>query len=147
MSYTNYSHLHRRSRIQEPAQLTSNADLWTPTVGQKYMLGALFETDQGERYKYCKADSTEIAKAVLIQSSAAHANQKAKVQTLYGAAEGAVVLDAVFTTGSGITDGDLVDGLLFVNDGSVAAMGDLYTIKRHKSVSYTHLTLPTTPYV
>jgi hypothetical protein len=35
------------------------------------------------------------------------------------------------TTGSGINDGDLVDGYLLVSDGG-DAMGDFYTIKKHK---------------
>ena len=130
MSYTNYSHLFRRSRLAEPAQLLSAANLWTPTVDQKHMIGAVYETDQGERYKYCKADSTEIAKALLIQTSAPDPQQKAKIQTDYGANAGESVFDAIFTTGSGIADGDLVDGYLFVNDGG-DAMGDLYTIKKH----------------
>ncbi len=130
MSYTNYNHEHRRNKLSEPAQLTSLANLWTPTVDQKHMLGCVYETNQGERYKYCKADSTQIAKALLIQTSAPDTEQKASTQTLYGADAGAQTLDAVFTTGSGIADGDLVDGYLLVSDGG-AAMGDLYTIKRH----------------
>jgi len=95
------------------------------------MLGAIYETDQGDRYKYCKNDSTEIAKALLIQTSAPDAQQKASTQTLYGASAGDTKLDAVFTTGSGIADGDLVDGFLLVSDGGTA-MGDFYTIKTHK---------------
>jgi len=117
--------------MQEPAQMTALADIWTPTVDQKHMLGAVYETDQGERYKYCKADSTQIAKAVLIQSSAPDAQQKASTQTAFGASAGDKKFNALFTTGSGISDGDLVDGYLLVSDGG-AAMGDLYTIKTHK---------------
>lgn len=117
--------------MQEPAMLLSAANLWTPTSDQKNMLGMVFETDQGERYKYCKNDSTEIGKALLIQSSAPDPQQKASTQTLYGADEGDAVFDAVFTTGSGIEDGDLVDGYLLVSDGG-DAMGDLYTIKKHQ---------------
>lgn len=133
MSYSNYSHLDnaRRSRLQEPAQMTSDADIWTPTAGQKHMLGAIFETDQGDRYKYAKAAATQIAKAVVITASAPDAQQKASTQTLYGADEGSQKFDAVFTTGSGIVDGALVDGYLLVSDGG-DAMGDLYIIKKHK---------------
>jgi len=131
MSYTNYNHEYRRNKLREPAQLTSDADLWTPTSTQKHMLGCIFETNDGREFRYCKNDSTEIAKAQVIAAQVVDAQQKGKVQTSYGAAAGSVKFDAVFTTGSLITDDELIDGWLLVNDGSTAAMGDLYIIKHN----------------
>jgi len=131
MSYSNYNHTYRRNRLSEPAQLLSAANLWTPTSDQKYMIGAIFETDQGERYKYCKNAATEIAKANLIQASAPDPQQKANLQTAYGESAGESKFDILVATGSGISDDDLIDGYLLVSDGG-AAMGDLYTIKDHK---------------
>jgi hypothetical protein len=131
MSFENYNHEYRRSINCEPSQINSESNLWTPTADQKAMLGMIYETDQGDRYKYCKNAAVQIEKAHLVQTSAPDAQQKAKVQTLYGADEGENKFDILATTGSGISDGDLVDGYLFINDGGTA-MGDLYIIKTHK---------------
>ena len=131
MSYNNYNHDQRRSRLAEPAQMVSSANLWTPTSDQKYMIGAVYETDQGERYKYCKNAAVEIAKAQLIQAAAPDAQQKANTQTAYGVDADENKFDILVTTGSGIADDDLIDGYLLVSDGG-AAMGDFYTIKTHK---------------
>ena len=131
MSFTNYNHEYRRNKLAEPAQLTDNADLWTPTVDQKHMLGAIFETNQGDEYRYCRADSTEIAKALLVQTPAYDDDQTCKVQTLYGADAGSTVFTVLATTGNGISDDELVDGYVLVSGTAVPAMGDLYIIKHN----------------
>ena len=130
MSYSNYNHLYRRNKLAEPAQLTDDADLWTPTVDQKYMLGSIFETNQGDEYRYCRADGTAIAKAVLVCTPAFDTQQVAKEQTSYGADAGEVVFEVHAATGSEISDDELVDGYCLISDGG-AAMGDLYIIKRN----------------
>ena len=131
MSYTNYNHDYRRNKLAEPAQLVAAANLWTPTVDQKHMLGCIYETNQGDRFKYCKNGTTAIAKAYLIAAEAIDGDQACTVQTLYGADAGDTVFSILATTGSAISDDELVDGYLLVSDGG-AAMGDLYTIKSNK---------------
>ena len=128
MSYTNYNHSFRRNRLAEPAQLTANANLWTPTVDQKHMLGCIYETNQGDEYRYCKNGSTAIGKQLLICTEAIDGQQVCTIQTAYGADEGATEFSFLATTGSAISDHELIDGYLLVNDGG-DAMGDLYTIK------------------
>jgi hypothetical protein len=131
MSYSNYNHSFRRSKLAEPAQITAASNLWTPTADQKNMLGMIFETDQGEEYRYCKNNTTQLAKALLVAAEALDAQQLAKIQTNAGAIAGSETLTVEVATGSGIADGELIDGYLLVNDGG-DAMGDLYTIKDHQ---------------
>jgi hypothetical protein len=95
------------------------------------MLGMIFETDQGDRYRYCKNNTTALAKALVIAAEALDAQQLAKIQTNAGASAGDISFTIEVATGSGIADGELIDGYLLINDGG-AAMGDLYTIKTHK---------------
>ena len=131
MSYENYNNSFRRNKLAEPAQLLSAVDLWTPTATQKNMLGCIFETNQGDEYRYCKNGGTALAKAVIIQAEAYDAQQVGPAQAGYAHAAGAVTFSILCTTGSTIVDDELIEGHLLVNDGAVA-MGDLYTIKSNK---------------
>lgn len=117
--------------MAEPAQLLSAANLWTPTADQKNMLGMIFETEQGDRYRYCKNGGTALAKAVLIAAEALDAQQVAKIQSSADTSAGDTVFTIEVATGSGIDDGELVDGYILINDGGTA-MGDMYIIKSHR---------------
>ncbi len=135
MSYTNYSHIDnaRRSKLAEPSQLTSDANLWTPTAGQKKMLGAEYSTDDGRTFRYCKNGSTEIAKNLVIQSELIDAQAVDVLQTGKTAAVGDTVLNLLITTANGLADGDLVDGWIIVNQGTSAIdEGDMYVVKSNK---------------
>ena len=134
MSYTNYNYDFRRNKLAEPAQLTSYANLWTPTVDQKHMLGCVFETNQGDKYRYCKNGTTALAKAVLVASEAIDAQQVGQVQTAYGVSAGEVTFQILCTTGNGISNDELIDGYLLVNDGG-ATMGDSYVIRKNKWIT------------
>lgn len=129
MSHDNYNHEFQRNRMLEPAQLRSAADLWTPTVRQTSMLGREFTANNGDMFRYCKNGSTQIAKALLVAAEQIDAQQKATIQTAYGASVGEKKFEVLATTAHGVSNHELIDGLLLVNDGSTAAMGDLYTIK------------------
>ena len=128
MSYTNYNYSFRRNKFAEPSQLTSNANLWTPTVDQKHMLGCIYETNQDEEYRYCKNGATQLAKSLLVAAEAIDGQQVCTIQTNYGADKGATDFSFLATTGSAISDHELIDGYLLVSDGGTA-MGDLYVIK------------------
>ncbi|MCK4518460.1 hypothetical protein KAT92_06790 [Candidatus Babeliales bacterium] len=135
MSYGNYSHVEngRRTKLSEPSQLTSDANLWTPTSDQKRMLGAEFSTDDGRTFRYCKNGSTEIAKNLMIQSEAIDAQAIDIVQTGKSAAAGDIILNLLITTGNGLADGDLVDGWIIINQGTAATdEGDMYVVKSNK---------------
>ena len=133
MSYSNYSHVKRRSRLAEPSQFTSDANLWTPTSDQKHMLGTIYSTDDGREFRYCKNGSTELAKNLMIQSEAIGADMVDEAQTAQASAANAVKFDCLITTSSGLSNGDLVDGWIIVNQGTAATdEGDLYVVKNNK---------------
>lgn len=135
MSYENYSHLDngRRSKLSEPSQLTSDANLWTPTSDQKRMLGAEFTTDDGRTFRYCKNGSTEIAKNLVIQSEAIDAQAIDILQSAKSVAAGDAILNLLITTANGLANGDLVDGWIIVNQGTGATdEGDMYVVKSNK---------------
>ena len=134
MSYTNYNNDHRRQKLAEPAQLLSRVNLWTPTADQKHMLGMIFETNQGDEYRYCKNGATALIKAGIVQAEAYDAQQVGPAQAGYAHSAGDVTFNILCTTGSGIADGDLVNGHLLVNDGATA-LGDLYTLKDNKWIT------------
>jgi hypothetical protein len=131
MSYTNLNWDFSKYRLQAPTQLLAVADLWTPHAAQVAPLGAIYETRDGRRFRYCKADSTQIAKAVLVQAAVWDPQSVAKVQTSYGVAAGVSRFDILMTTANAISDSDLIDGVLLISDGG-AAMGDMYMIKNNK---------------
>ncbi len=133
MSYTNYNHDNRRNKLAEPSQLTSDANLWTPTAAQNYMLGTIYETDDGRTFRYCKNGSTEIAKNLMIQSELIDAQAVDILQSGKSAAVGDTVLNLLITTANGLVDGDLVDGWIIVNQGTGATdEGDMYVVKSNK---------------
>ena len=69
MSYSNYNHEARRSRLAEPSQLTSVANFWTPTTDKKHMLGAIFDTDDGRRFRYQQNGAVALTIALANQSA------------------------------------------------------------------------------
>lgn len=81
MSYTNYNHSFRRSRLSEPSQMTSDANIWTPTVDQKHMLGAIYDTDDGRRFRYQKNGSGALTIANVAQQAVETANWVDEIQT------------------------------------------------------------------
>lgn len=74
MSYSNYDHTYRRNRISEPAQLLAASDLFHPTADQRYMLGCIYDLNDGRRFRYCEKDGTT-------DLIAAHVNQACAVTT------------------------------------------------------------------
>jgi hypothetical protein len=134
MSYDNYPQTYRRTGMEEPAKLQARANFWTPTADQGFMLGMRFSTDDGREFRYSKNGATEIAKNLLVQSEAIDAQQLDNLQnvTSPGATAGDKVFSIDIVTGSGITDGELVDGYLIVNQGTSATdEGDMYIIKNN----------------
>ena len=133
MSYDNYDHSYRRNGLHESAQLYADKGLWTPTADQKHMLGMEFTTNDGRTFRYCENGGTALAKSVLIASEAPIAELNNEVQTAYGVDAGEKLFDVLVTTSSGISDGDLVDAIMIVNDSATGSdQGDMYIIKNNK---------------
>lgn len=135
MSYESYNYEYRRNRIVEPAQLYAASDLFHPTADQKYMLGLIFECNDGRMFRYCKAAAAAITRARMITACAPIAQLEEEAQAAATVmAVGDVIVDVTVTSGSGIVAGDLVDATMWVSssptDGST--IGDSYMIKSNK---------------
>jgi len=131
MSYTNYNRTYRRSRIAEPAQLTSNANLFTPTADQKHMLGCIYDCDDGRRFRYQKADSTALTIALGNQSATGTANWQNEVQTNSPSIPTAGDTTVTVTATATATKNALADGYLTVEDGT--GENNMYIIKSNKA--------------
>ena len=136
MSYDNYNHTYRRTQINGPAQLKTNADIFTPTADQNHALGAEYWTNDGtgRAFRYCKNGAVALTRALMNASEAVAAEGVAIAQTGYTMAVGAKKFDMLLTTGNGYTDSELVDGWLWFNKSPTAAttVGDCYLIKDNK---------------
>ena len=119
--------------LHESAQLYADRNIWTPTADQKHMLGMEFSTNDGRTFRYCKNGSTALAKNLLVQSEAPAAGLVDELQTAYGVSAGEKVFDVLVTTGNGLSNGELADGIMIVNQGTSATdEGDIYVIKTNK---------------
>ena len=138
MSYPQYNHSYRRNRILEPAQLYASSDIFHPTADQKYMLGCIFECNDGRMFRYCKAAAAAITRARMVASCLAPPELEEETQAAATAmAVGDRVVDVTVTTSSGIADHDLIDGTMWVNasDTDDSTIGDSYIIKDNKWVT------------
>jgi len=128
----NYDCTYRRNKIViKPGGRFDS--LHTAETTQKYQLGTILELDDGtgRKFRYAKAGAAALSPHLMGVAAKIDAQQLATVQTAYGASEGENVFDILATTGHTITDGELKDGWLLVNDGG-DAMGDLYLINNNK---------------
>lgn len=133
MSYDNIDHRYRRNKFLEPAQFLEASNIWTPTVDQNYMLGCIYETNDGRKWRYSKDDGTGIAKNLLCLSQIPDAQTLDILQSGYTVDVGEKRFDLLITTANGLSNGDLADGWLHINQGtSVTDEGDLYKIKNNK---------------
>ena len=81
MSYTNYNHSFRRNRLSEPARLRAAENIWTPTATQGYMLGCIYDLNDGRRFRYCKNGAGALTIAQGTQQAVETANWVSEVQT------------------------------------------------------------------
>ena len=82
MSYTNYffGTDHRRNRLSEPTQLITSRNLFATTTSKKYMLGCIYELNDGRAFRYGYA-LTAIKKARMAGSLPPNANTVDIAQT------------------------------------------------------------------
>ena len=130
MNSQNYNCTYRRNKITLPPGARMDS-LHTAEATQKFTLGMELELDDGtgRMFRYCKnSAAAALSKSLMTVAALLDAEQLAKVQTAYGASAGDIKFDILATTGHTITDHELIDGWLLVNDGG-ASMGDMYLIK------------------
>ena len=127
MSYTNYNYKYRRNRISEPSQLLAANDLFAQTVDQKYMLGCIFDLNDGRRFRYQEAGGT-LLKAQVCQS-AGPTDDWAEMANSSGDAGVVGDTSLKITVSTAVTVDQFADGWLMVQDVTGAALGDLYLIK------------------
>jgi len=130
MSYTNYNYSFRRNKISEPSQLTADVNIFTPTSDQKFMLGCIYETNDGRKFRYCKDSGTGIGQNLVVCGEPPDAQTVGNAQTAYGVSIGETKFDILLATGNGITDHELKDGYLWINASTPgSAAGTFYIIK------------------
>ena len=128
MSYTNYNYEYRRNKISEPSQLLAASDIFHPTSDQKYMLGCIFDCNDGRRFRYCEDGGSGMSKATMAQGSAKVDNWMLQVNS---SGDDAVVKDThikVTLTSTRCYKDDFAEGFFIVAD-TATPLGDMYKIK------------------
>jgi len=126
---------HSQWRIKAEKML-AGSNLWTPTADKKYPVGAIAESRDGWRWRYCENGAVALAKNRVVTQKTENAANQDTLQTAYGTAAGTKKFDVLVGTGGGISDHDLIDGYLLVNQGTgVTDEGDMYVIKDNKWVT------------
>lgn len=127
MSYTNYNQGWRRNKLSEPCQFLAGNDIFHPSATQNYMLGCIFEMNDGRMFRYCKAGAADITRARMCASEGPTSTLEERV---IGAAvaKGKVKFDITVGSSTGIIAHELIDGYLFVNK-VATVLGDFYIIK------------------
>ena len=93
--------------------------LWTPTVDQRHRIGARYQDGHGRVWRYIKNASAELAAGYMAGKEAINGDVQNITQTDYGtAAIGDTRVTVLVTTTNGIIDDELLDGTLFVEDGT-----------------------------
>lgn len=99
---------------------------------QKEALGAFRITEDGRKFRYCKATAVAIIPAVSLQpalQTANHINRSAAA-TVVGS------MQVTFTVGAtAVTADQYKDGYLSVNAGTAGTIGNQYRIKSHTEVA------------
>jgi hypothetical protein len=131
VSYDNYNFAFRRNKITEPSQLTSDADLWTPTSDQKYMLGCIFDTNDGRRFRYQRDSGSGQNIAEVSQSAAGTAGWQDEIQTNNPSLPTAGDKEVTVTMTTTATAGQLIGGYLTVEQGT--GLHNMYVIKNNKA--------------
>ena len=133
MSYTNYNNTYRRNKIREPAQLLAASNIFNPTASQTYMLGCIFEMNDGRAFRYSKAVS-DITRARMACGLPPDANTEEIPQAGMVAVKGNTRFNVLLTGTNGVVDGSLIDGYMFIN-GVATVLGDFYIIKNNKWIT------------
>jgi len=107
--------------------LLADRNIWTPTANKKFPLGAIAESRDGRRWRYCEEAGNALSIAHCTQSAAETANWTYTAQTntpdVWVAADKSITV----VSDTALAVHDLVDGYVYVPDGT--GEGNMYTIK------------------
>lgn len=120
----------RRDKITEPAQLFADRDVFHTTATQKYMLGTIFDTHDGRRFRYCYNGGVALTKAHVNQAAAGTANWQNQAQT-NGSAWSVGDKTVTVVLAATATANQFRDAYLTVEDGT--GEGEMYLIKSNKA--------------
>ena len=117
---------HSQWRIKAES-LLADRDVWHQTVGKHFPLGAITESRDGRKWRYCKNGAGVLAKAMINQGAVETAGWTmiAQTNTPDEPAVGDKEVTVVVTTT--VTANAWIDGYLIVQDGT--GEGEMYTIK------------------
>jgi len=101
--------------------------LFAPTVDQRYRLGTKLWDARGRTWRYIKNAATQLEVGLMAQCAAPEAETIDEIQTGYTTAIGDTTIEALLTTSSELSDGELSDGWLVVN--KATGLGYSYPIK------------------
>ena len=118
---------HSQWRIKAES-LLADRDIWHPTIDKKFPLGAIAESRDGRRWRYCEEGGNGLSLAMINQAAAITTDWEliAKVPTTVVGQKSFTINSALSTA---LAAGDLIDGYLLVED--AAGQGNMYLIKDH----------------
>lgn len=111
--------------------LLADRDIFHPTADKKFPLGALAESRDGRRWRYCEKDGTNVlAKSLLVMGVAGKGGWQTEIQTNNPAIPGLndKILTITMTTTAAAHD--FIDGYLSIEVGT--GIGDMYIVKDNK---------------
>lgn len=111
--------------------LYADRDIFNPTATKKFPLGALAESRDGKRWRYCENANTELAIALVNQQEAVVANWQDIGQDNSPAAFAVGDKRVTVTLTDTAVAGDFIDGYLVVEDGD--GEGNMYLVKDNKT--------------
>ena len=111
--------------------LLADRDIWHPTADKKFPLGALAESRDGRKWRYCENSAATLAIATLHQSVVQTANWNYTAQTNTPAVPVAGDKIVTVVTDTTIAAHELVDGYLYIPDGT--GEGNMYIVKDNKA--------------
>jgi len=109
--------------------LLADRDIFHPTAKKYFPLGAIAESRDGRRWRYCENGGTALAKCLMGQGAVPTANWTEQTNT-YGDAGAAKAKFVNINLTATAAAHDFIDGWLSMVDATpAAALGDLYLIK------------------
>lgn len=127
-SFVNYNHEYRRNRISEPAQLVNDANIFTPTSGQKYMLGCIHDLNDGRKFRYLENGGSGLSKGLMSKGAQINTDWET-VAVIAAASVGDQKVTISTELGTALVAHDLDNGWLVTED--LAGETELYLIKEH----------------
>lgn len=106
-------------------------DIYSVSTTANYLLGTQLVYGDGRRFRYSKAGGA-ITSAHMTQQAVVETKLTEITQTGHAQVAGATDINILITTGATLVDDELAGGWFFVNQGTAAALGDIYKIVASK---------------